>query len=347
MIYNVNQEATTSTQEAMEMKLFDEKYAHIAPSKYEIGLEGALMHIYENERNFTALMKSIGIAEVKYYNKYGSTLFEDAASTALTTTNNTAAKTTAKEAVSKIIDGLIQWIRTAIEKIIASAKSFKQQVIAYCESNREFIEKYEKSLSGTTVKEFTGWKFPELNDITPSFNQDKLVDLINDNVVHDDNKKHYNVMRSDILGVVYDGDSFSKACMVRYFGSASKQTLTNVKCNEQLAIMKNGTLKLSMKAIALAKAAHANSEKLIGIMNKSTNIKEISDNWTGTVKAAYNDFTMAYHIYMKAIHSRVRQAKAICIKSLQENNIDTAKNESAVQLENKSIEELFASVQLI
>ena len=50
-----------------------ENFDHVHESPYELGVEGALMHVYENECNYNAIMKSVGIAEFKYYNETGRT----------------------------------------------------------------------------------------------------------------------------------------------------------------------------------------------------------------------------------------------------------------------------------
>ena len=46
----------------------------VAPSPYPVGIEGALMHVYENECNYNALMKAVGISELKYYQETGKNL---------------------------------------------------------------------------------------------------------------------------------------------------------------------------------------------------------------------------------------------------------------------------------
>jgi hypothetical protein len=61
-------------QESMEIKMYNEKYAAVAPSKYAIGLECAYMHAAQIQQNFNALMEQVGIAELKYYNETGYTL---------------------------------------------------------------------------------------------------------------------------------------------------------------------------------------------------------------------------------------------------------------------------------
>ena len=43
----------------------------VQESPYPLGIEGGLMHVYENECNFNAIMKAAGISELKYYKETG------------------------------------------------------------------------------------------------------------------------------------------------------------------------------------------------------------------------------------------------------------------------------------
>ena len=61
-------------QESMEIKMYNERYAAIAPSKFNIGLEGAYMHAAQIEQAYNALMEQVGIAELRYYSETGYTL---------------------------------------------------------------------------------------------------------------------------------------------------------------------------------------------------------------------------------------------------------------------------------
>ena len=47
----------------------------VQESPYTLGLEGGLMHVYENERNYCEMMKAVGISEARYYAETGQDLF--------------------------------------------------------------------------------------------------------------------------------------------------------------------------------------------------------------------------------------------------------------------------------
>ena len=46
----------------------------VQESPYELGYGGALMHVWENEMNYNAIMKAVGISEMRYYNETGGDL---------------------------------------------------------------------------------------------------------------------------------------------------------------------------------------------------------------------------------------------------------------------------------
>ena len=90
--------------------IFDTEYANesanlysldgIQESKYDLGLNGALMHVWENECNYNALMRVVGISELKYYNETGHSLFLNEAG-----------------AFKNFIDRAIEFFKKIIEKI--------------------------------------------------------------------------------------------------------------------------------------------------------------------------------------------------------------------------------------
>ena len=41
----------------------------IQECKYDLGIEGAYMHMYENQCNFNAMMKAVGLSELSYYKR--------------------------------------------------------------------------------------------------------------------------------------------------------------------------------------------------------------------------------------------------------------------------------------
>ena len=72
----------------------------VQESPYTLGLEGGLMHVYENECNYNAIMKAAGLSELKYYKENGGDLFVQEAG-----------------AAGSLIDRFIAFFKKVIEKI--------------------------------------------------------------------------------------------------------------------------------------------------------------------------------------------------------------------------------------
>lgn len=120
----------------------------VAPSPYPVGIEGALMHVYENECNYNALMKAVGISELKYYQETGKSLFVHEAG-----------------ALSGFIEKAKAFFKKVIEKIKQIFHKFAAVMNQYMMSDREFIKKYSKELYRKNLAdfEFNGYKFENLS----------------------------------------------------------------------------------------------------------------------------------------------------------------------------------------
>ena len=82
-------------------------YDAVQESPYELGIGGALMHVYENECNYNALMKAAALSEMKYYNQTGGDLFVQEAG-----------------AFAGFIQKAKEFFKKVIEKIKSIAKKF-------------------------------------------------------------------------------------------------------------------------------------------------------------------------------------------------------------------------------
>ena len=85
----------------------------VQESPYELGMGGALMHVYENQLNWNAIMKSVGISEMKYYQNTGRDLFVNEAG-----------------AVAGFIEKVKAFFKKVIEKIKQIFKAFMAKIIA-------------------------------------------------------------------------------------------------------------------------------------------------------------------------------------------------------------------------
>lgn len=125
----------------------------VAPSPYPVGLEGALMHVYENECNYNALMKAVGISELKYYQETGKSLFVHEAG-----------------AFSSFIEKAKTFFKKVIEKIKQIFHKFAAVMNQYTMSDKKFVKTYSKELyrKNLTDFEFNGYTFKGLEDAKSS-----------------------------------------------------------------------------------------------------------------------------------------------------------------------------------
>ena len=116
----------------------------IQESKYDLGIEGAYMHMYENQCNFNAMMKAVGLSELAYYRENGQSLFVNEAG-----------------AVGGFISKAKEFFKKVLEKIKGIIKKFIMIIQSYTMDDKKFVKKYEKDLLrvNTTDFEFNGYNF--------------------------------------------------------------------------------------------------------------------------------------------------------------------------------------------
>lgn len=120
----------------------------VTESPYPLGLEGALMHVYENECNYNAMMKAVGISELRYYQETGEDLFVQEAG-----------------AFSGLVGKVKSFFKKVIEKIKQIFHKFAAVIAQYTMDDKKFVKKYEKELYRKDLKdfEFNGYEFTNLN----------------------------------------------------------------------------------------------------------------------------------------------------------------------------------------
>ena len=120
----------------------------VAPSPYPVGLEGALMHVYENECNYNALMKAVGISELKYYQETGRNLFVHEAG-----------------AFSAFLDKAKAFFKKVIEKIKQIFHKFAAVMNQFTMSDKKFVKTYSKEINRKDISDFTfsGYTFEGLD----------------------------------------------------------------------------------------------------------------------------------------------------------------------------------------
>lgn len=120
----------------------------VAPSPYPVGLEGALMHVYENECNYNALMKAVGISELKYYQETGKNLFVHEAG-----------------AFAGFLSKAKAFFKKVIEKIKQIFHKFAAVMNQFTMSDKKFVKQYSKEINRKDISDFTfsGYTFEGLD----------------------------------------------------------------------------------------------------------------------------------------------------------------------------------------
>lgn len=358
--------------------IFDANYTStsdlsaIKESPYELGLAGAMMHVYENECNYNAIMKAVGISELKYYQETGKDLFVHEAG-----------------AFEGFIAKMKAFFKAVIEKIKSIFKKFIAIFDQYRLSDKEFIKKYGNELIRKDLKdfEFKGYKFGDFKNV-----QGKIESAATalKSGIDDINNKNYNVdtndftknvsrayadsdkvnevkekRRNEILtgnrNTTMDESEFKdKLTDMLYGNDGDKDILNDISIRTQLNIIENAqndikavekTQKNIEKEInnllkvlekipsEIRKKYSYNSSKTLtadedkNVNNAIQNVNDLYD----VKKSVANDITIAFGMIVQAYKDRNRQAKAICVKAL------SYKHEAAMVSESYS-DDIFAGV---
>lgn len=358
--------------------IFDANYTStsglsaIKESPYELGLAGAMMHVYENECNYNAIMKAVGLSELKYYQETGKDLFIHEAGA---------------------FDGFIAKVKAFFKKVIEKIKSIFKKFVAmfdqYTLNDKQFVKKYGDQLIRKNLKdfEFTGYKFGDFAKVQRSVEADgglltkELSDYLDSrkpdtnyaDMDEDDSEKYkdsdeVNDAKEEVRGRIVgesgkklDETEFKDKLKELLYGDDNKETLDNISIRDQLSIIENTkddikkvekTQKEIEKGIndllkvldklpsEISKKYSYNSDnKLTDKQDKNINdaIKNIND-WYEICKSESNDITVAFGMIIQAYKDRNRQAKAICVKAL------SYKHEAAMVSESSYSDDIFAGV---
>lgn len=305
---------------------------NVAESAYECGLEGAFMHVYENECNYNTIMKAVGLSEAKYYAKTGGDLLVESA-----------------EARSKFFDKIIGFFRSILEKIQGMYKKFVNFINEKVRSDANFV----KSFKAKFDKE--GGFVPFKMEVYSGCIGDKLgkapaYDELNIPSELDPNKIARNaaVMPSaDTKAIVADArriiandvdteNNQALASELKYQMLGDKKEMEISKTIVDTALE---VISVTGKTIKMLDNAHkainnkinsyikaVESAKKIVIGNSDSNSSEVaSSNHAHTInnlndivsvmREYANIFTVAFGAQIEAIKTFNKQDKAICIKA--------------------------------
>ena len=331
-------------------------------SKYPVGLEGALMHVYENECNYNALMKAAGISELRYYQETGRDLFVHEAG-----------------AFSGFIEKAKAFFKKVIEKIKAMFHKFAATINQYTMKDKEFVKKYEKELyrKDLTDLEVDGYKFntePNATDIPEFFKaSERLMHRTADKIASgksttfvDTDSDDLTEMKDEYRGKLLktgplDSNEFREEFRDKYYGDKESLEANKDFNIRTLMTIITGThddiKKVENFQKTTTKTINDKIKELESIQKEYSKItdtersnEEESKNRTNVTKATSNvislwednsnTLTTFFGMVIQWYKDRNRQAKAICVKALGYN-----KKESYSYSES-SVNDLFAGVTI-
>ena len=286
----------------------------VQESPYELGIGGALMHVYENECNYNAIMKAAALSEMKYYNETGGDLFVQEAG-----------------ALRGLAERIKSYFKKVIEKIKSIAKKFMAMIHQFTMKDKDFVKKYQKDLLTRDLKDFEydGYKFP--------LKEGKIAASLRTDVKNDTDDDDINDMIEKNRGGILGGSSMTESEFrdeLKEYLYGDKESFP-VSIRTELNII-SSTNDLIKKAEKEQKTAEKAIEDIIkDITKKSDEISKtidykedetISKNKTYKIarldkvakiyRAYANDITVYYGAFTKALKDRRAQAKAICVKAL-------------------------------
>ena len=336
----------------------------VKESAYPVGLEGGLMHVYENECNFNAIMKAAGISELKYYKECGGDLF-----------------VTEAAATGGFIDKFISFFKKVGEKIAQMFKKFVMTIGSFVQSDKNFVKKWKPQVF-KNFKEFDFKGYTKLTGLSEKVSYDEddyklenetldpaqlAVAPPNKNYSEDElSDKRKEIMKNICDEEVDDESEFKKALHKIFYGENGKEEfkVTSTLCSKSFELISNAEKNIkSCKTIQTKINNNINSycnklEKAKDILvknissnnemqNKNDSAKIIAINQAISLakdKAQY--MTMLYSITIGAYKDANRQAKAICVKAL--NSGSKKKDATADEVgKNESAADIFADVEII
>ena len=359
MIFNIN-ESNTSLD-------------NVKDCPYEL-CEAGLMYVYENECNYTNLMKSVGIAELKYYNETGKELFLNESG-----------------AFSNFIDKVVEFFKKVVEKIRSIFKKFFETIKTHQVKNQLFLKKYEKKLADKdSVDEFEGYDFnlksfaTYINNFSQSYesknkNIKKDVEALNDAITSQDILSYPDLdsEKKNLVGKIIGKnglsiEEFTKTIKEEVYGE--KKKLIGIKVESCVKIIKTApevinVFNTSEKNVTnninkfiklledLSKSYKKEADKESDESKKKsieTHIKNINAE-IELAKVESQAATILCSTYATAYIDYINQAKAICIKALSGNKEEDKKDDSnnsnnndnnSNESKNESFD-LFANVNII
>lgn len=306
----------------------------VKESQYTPDLKGALMLVYENEMNYNAMMRAVGISEMRYFQETGGDLFVQEAG-----------------ALSGFIEKAKAFFKKVIEKIKSLFAKFVAVINQYTMKDSDFVKKYETKLMKVDIRgfEFKGYQFSDLDSgnlinqtaFNGYFSNAGKKEEYEDQPVNtdDDVSEAKDYLRAEMIGSNSKSMTeieFRDTLKANLYGNnGDKVDLENIRLRDQLKFVKDTKANISAaereqkkdtdtinKFIKVLEKYQKDFDKSITASAKdednqknSASIKYISQ-CIAVAKSGSNDITTAFGMLIQALKDRRSQAKAICVKAL-------------------------------
>ena len=334
----------------------------VQESAYPLGLEGGLMHVYENECNYNAIMKAAGISELKYYKECGGDLFVNEAA-----------------AVGGFIDKFISFFKKVGEKIAQMFKKFVMTIGSFVQSDKSFVKKWKPQVMRNFKEfDFKGYKFDltmvnTISQKAASIAVGKMppAQLAAQADVHpmsdDDIEAKRKEMMKDICGEDVDSENEMKDELHKkvYGDNKEEFKVTSSLCLEAFSWISN--TKKNIKEIQdFQKKFNTGIDKYCNSLEDAKKVLLKAMDYTETKEAKEKQsikmnfltqaialtkdsaqyLTTAFSLFIGAFKDANRQAKAICVKALNSGSRKKDATADAIGT-NESAADIFANVEII
>ena len=345
----MNKTSGVTYDDIMMEKLLQEEYADVEPS-VNPGANEVYAYLFEAEQSYLEIMKALALEELKqtafsqrgiwHEANDGQQQLTQNAVTNTTNNNQKTAKTTeSKGFIARAIDAVIGFIKKIWQGIVGVWKWLVAKFDKYIRFNDSFVKKYSVELAGIQTVKFDGYSFSGLEKMKDIGNMEITVSVKHSiGTLEDEQKrflKQFGLNENNLKPTVEDFKTL-------YFGSTttSEQEFTISKQLEYIAKVADGKV-YATKIMNKVKGWFTKYEaECKNFKNKlETSDVDVQDSiaygkWVAPI--AY----MAITQYSKALVARANQARAICIKALQDKESKQQESTIAFTLNTKTISEM-------
>ena len=322
---NINESMTLD--EVMKLNQLREEYKSI-PASSSVGIKSFLEYMQSTNESYNQIKKYIMIEEVKCFRENNTLLFEGITNT------------------SGVFGKMLELFLTFIERVKDAFVNVWRFVSEKLEDadvvNKAFLIKYKKHLAQIQkIDNFEGYDFSRLDSFDikfyiPQEREFKLEpksDALPPTFLYEQKKKILNTILNGTALYATASAAPEKAFQRRFYGNENMtkktqsydikeqvQYISSTHRDYKTAQINFNKIDTTLKGyIIFCKARLAAAEK-----DPNTNkfVNDVSKNFITfmeVVKYSMECNKLVYDLYCKAIIDRNRQAKAICIKAMQEN----------------------------